>query len=498
MKLIELPPYAPTLIESTRAIGYSLEAAMADIVDNSIAAKATKVDIYFFPVDDEYVAILDNGNGMDEVSINKAMQYGSKSPIEERDKFDLGRFGLGLKTASLSQCRSLTVISKQGDVLFGRRWDIDYVIESGTWSLIALEKDEIESAPEINSLMQYESGTLVVWQKLDRMKTGEIDFEKSLGRKMDEVRNHLSLVYHRYLSGENGIKRLAISLNGVSISPADPFLAKKSTQAMDDEVIIVRGKQITVRPYILPHITKMTEEEKNALGGKDGLRKQQGFYIYRNKRLLVWGTWFRMMRKYRFLIFTDAELSTTIKTLDTINVRGIPTECQIWDMERLFRVCSSDLGRLKIEIDFRDYVDDGIPCLEASSAATADYNSYLCIIPGEVLADIYDKYGSQLLEGNVRSFLSTKVAVNKKIRETILKCPSMFFAFNNGISATAMNVEVADTRSGKVIIRAQDFQIINGGQTTGTEFPCLERIAQDKYIYRCVKDPKHYLFTVKL
>lgn len=174
------------------------------------------------------------------------------------------------------------------------------------------------------------------------------------------------------------------------------------------------------------------------------------------------------IRKYRLLIFTDAEVSDTLKQLDNLDIGGVPAECQIWDIERLFRVCCSDLGRQNIEINFREYMPEGIPCLEASNASTAEYNSYLCIIPGKVLADIYDKYGSQLLEGNVRSFLSTKVAVNKKIRETILKCPTMFFAYNNGVSATAMDVELEHSANGTHIVSARDFQIINGGQTTAS------------------------------
>lgn len=174
------------------------------------------------------------------------------------------------------------------------------------------------------------------------------------------------------------------------------------------------------------------------------------------------------IRKYRFLIFTDADMSSTIKSLDVLSVCGVPAECQIWDIERIYRVCTSDTGRQDIEIDFREYTTEGIPCLEASSAATADYNSYLCIIPGSVLADIYDQYGSQLLEGNVRSFLSTKVAVNKKIRETILKSPDMFFAYNNGVSATAMDVKIETTEHGRFLVSARDFQIINGGQTTAS------------------------------
>lgn len=175
------------------------------------------------------------------------------------------------------------------------------------------------------------------------------------------------------------------------------------------------------------------------------------------------------IRKYRLILLTDGFMSNRISEIDNRSFNGIPIECQIWDVERLFRVCFSDLGRQDIEIDFKSHTQGkGIPCVEASSTNTDDYKSYLCIIPGETLADIYDYYGSQLLEGNVRSFLSTKVAVNKKIRETILRRPQNFFAYNNGVSATAMDLVVETTSEGKVITYAKDFQIINGGQTTAS------------------------------
>lgn len=323
MRTKSLPPYAPTLIESTRAIGYSLEAAVADIIDNSIAANAVNVDIYFFPVDGAYIAILDNGSGMNEKEINIAMQYGSKNPTEERDKKDLGRFGLGLKTASLSQCRCLTVISKQGERLEGRQWDIDHVIEVGDWSLIILDEEEINEFPQVEELKKYESGTLVIWQKLDRLKAGEINFELSLGRKIDRVRNHLSLVYHRYLMGESGIRKLKLFINGEKVKAIDPFLTNKSVQAMDDETLIIQGHKILVRPYILPHISKLTSDEIKMLGGKDGLRKQQGFYVYRNKRLLVWGTWFRMMRQGDLskLARIRVDIPNTLDDLWTLDIK---------------------------------------------------------------------------------------------------------------------------------------------------------------------------------
>ena len=114
---------------------------------------------------------------------------------------------------------------------------------------------------------------------------------------MSFIREHLSLVFHRYLSGETGLKKIDIRMNNLSLEPKDPFLIKKSTQLMDDETIVVRGEKVIVKPYILPHISKLTQKELKELGGKDGLRKNQGFYVYRNKRLLVYGTWFRMMRQ---------------------------------------------------------------------------------------------------------------------------------------------------------------------------------------------------------
>ncbi len=174
------------------------------------------------------------------------------------------------------------------------------------------------------------------------------------------------------------------------------------------------------------------------------------------------------IRKYRLLLITDGYMSDRIDVLPSKNIGDTQVECQIWDIERLFKVCISNIGRQNIEIDFKAYTGKGIPCLEAHGASTDEYKSFLSIIPGYALADIYDYFGSQLLEGNVRSFLSTKVAVNKKIRETILKVPNMFFAFNNGVSATAMDLVIENSEDGKYITYAKDFQIINGGQTTAS------------------------------
>lgn len=333
MKTINLPPYAPILMESTRAIGYSLEAAIADIIDNSIAAGASVIKLNFFPVEEEYVSILDNGIGMDEDEITKAMQYGSKNPEEKRTSKDLGRFGLGLKTASLSQCRLLTVISKVEDNYQCRQWDLDYVFETGAWSLKALSKDECQNFPQFDELSKQLSGTLVIWQKLDKMQIGCANFAASMGRKMDGVREHLSLVYHRYLCGEKGLTKLNIFLNNLPIEPKDPFLVKRSQRPMDDERLYIQEKKcnVTVRAYILPHTSRLTSEELRALGGKEGLRRNQGFYVYRNKRLLVWGTWFNMQRKGELskLVRVQVDVPNELDDLWTLDIKkssAIPPE----------------------------------------------------------------------------------------------------------------------------------------------------------------------------
>lgn len=177
---------------------------------------------------------------------------------------------------------------------------------------------------------------------------------------------------------------------------------------------------------------------------------------------------FSSVQRIRFFLFTDAVKSSQIKEIEQDSFNGVQIEKQIWDIARVFKLCCMEDKNQEITIDFLDYMKNGIPCLDTGNFDTNKYRSYLGVIPGTVLADIYDKYGSKLLESNVRSFLSTKVAVNKKIRATLISTPEMFFAYNNGISVTAKEVQISSTSDGIFIKAAKDFQIINGGQTTAS------------------------------
>lgn len=321
---IDCPPYAPVLMESTRAIGYSIESAVADIIDNSIAASASEIDIFYNTIPHPYIAIIDNGNAMDADKITESMRYGSCSPSEERAEGDLGRYGLGMKMASLSQCRSLSVVSKKEDSIVARRWDLDHIIDTQSWSLEQLSPEEISSLPETSKLINQEQGTIVVWQSLDKIKSGGLTLEKSLEEKMISVKEHLELVFHRYLSGEKG-RKISMRINGVKLNPFDPFLTTKSTQPMAPEKIDIPGRKgkVIVTPYILPHPTNMTKDELEKYGGKDGMRALQGFYIYRNRRLLTWGTWFGLTKKDEFtkLARVQVDIPNSLDDLWTLDVK---------------------------------------------------------------------------------------------------------------------------------------------------------------------------------
>jgi len=173
------------------------------------------------------------------------------------------------------------------------------------------------------------------------------------------------------------------------------------------------------------------------------------------------------IRRYVLVLLTDKISSDRIENIAIENYSGTPIEYGVWDMARIYRKCS-DRESEGLIVNFRDYLAEGIPCLEAYSAQTEEYKSFLCVLPGNILANIYDRWGSRLLESNVRSFLSTKVAVNKRIRTTILTEPKNFFAYNNGIAATATDVVIEQIHNLNYITEIHGLQIVNGGQTTAS------------------------------
>lgn len=290
----EAVPEATSLIETFRAIGYSLQTAVADILDNSISASAKHIWIHFaWEGEKSWVSIRDDGKGMTDSEIKKAMRPGSISPVDQRDPKDLGRFGLGLKTASFSQCRKLTVISKkETDPISFWSWDLDYVINTRKWNLIKIPPLDIYK----KQLENCSSGTIILWENIDRLvkstvKESDNDLNNFL-KAAQSVKAHIAMVFHRYIE----LNRIKIIFNGDEIAAWDPYLkGEKATQPLPEEPL-ANGK-IIVKPYVLPHASKITEAVHKRGEGPRGWNDQQGFYIYRNERLLLAGDWLGMFRK---------------------------------------------------------------------------------------------------------------------------------------------------------------------------------------------------------
>lgn len=284
---MELPPLASMLMQSLRSVGYNTSAALADLVDNSIAAKATTVRISLSLMPVPYAALVDNGEGMNETALIAAMRYGSRDPRDARSGGDLGRFGLGLKTASLSQCRRLTVATVNEGRLLAARWDLDECDRRQSWWLERPPHDNIPVEP-LTILRQQGRGTAVIWEKLDRTDVaGEQAFI--------DAADHLALVFHRYLSGEFQ-SPLSISLNERPLVAFDPFLEGHSRgQALHAEPIPIDGHAVKVSPFVLPFPSRLGPGDLEKAGGRESLKTRHGFYIYRGGRLVVPGGWFRIV-----------------------------------------------------------------------------------------------------------------------------------------------------------------------------------------------------------
>ncbi|WP_281321904.1 ATP-binding protein [Flavobacterium aestivum] len=293
IKKHEAVPPAGSMIESLRDLGYSPETAAADIIDNAIFARAKNIWIDFkWNGKLSKVSFRDDGKGMNEDELIQAMRPGSQSPSIKREVNDLGRFGLGLKTASFSQCRLFTVLSrKKNTPITYWRWDLDYTTDPNTagWTILNMADEE-----DIELTNNMEEGSIVVWQNLDRIiETNKKEIsEDEFYNVAEKVKRHIEMIFHRYL--ETG--KIKIIFNEIQVNGWDPFLkGEAATQPFPEELL--ENGSVKVKAYVLPHRSKLEEDvwiENEERGGWDTL---QGFYIYRNERLLLAADWLGITRK---------------------------------------------------------------------------------------------------------------------------------------------------------------------------------------------------------
>lgn len=305
-------------IESFRSLGYTVEAAVANLVDNSITAQARHVNVEFtWDGRNSWVAVVDDGTGMTEDELVTAMTVAARGPSVPRGPKDLGRFGMGLKTASFSQARQLIVsTARAGGPRVTRAWDLNVVMRSGEWRLL---QEVAPADAAILESMWNGQGTLVLWRNLHRFdiegitatdKAAKTHFYEEIANRVEP---HLGMVFGRFLDG----KRLSLTIHDNPVRPWDPFLRNQEyVQALYPESISMSGHTMRIAGYVLPHPRYLGEVRAREAAGPRGWLDQQGFYVYRRDRLIVAGDWlgirgFRKEDKYilaRIAVDIPAEL----------------------------------------------------------------------------------------------------------------------------------------------------------------------------------------------
>lgn len=326
-----------------RATGYDLETALADVVDNSITASANSIQIIISEEGrSSWIAIVDDGTGMDEKTLVRAMTFGAINPAAPRDPRDLGRFGLGLKTASLSQCRRLTVITRPpGGEVRVRCWDVDVIETTDAWTLLRSSQSPHLEQRFRKALLARRSGTVVLWELLDRLghEDGEGEIADRLQRAVPRIEEHLGMVFHRYLEGPQALE---ILIGTEAVRPWDPFMRnEKAVQMLGEETLEYGGHQVVVRPYVLPHVSKLSGEGHRRGAGPRGWTDQQGFYVYRNRRLLVGGSWLKLgfvKEEHHKLARVQLDFPNGLDFAWDINVRksrAVPPDALRADLKRI-------------------------------------------------------------------------------------------------------------------------------------------------------------------
>ncbi|MFD4710545.1 ATP-binding protein [Streptomyces sp. NPDC058430] len=333
-KFESIAPSAARLTESLRDIGYDFPAAVADLVDNSVSAGAEHVDILIeFSGPESYVLIADDGVGMSESLLTEALRYGTRRDYEQGE---LGRYGLGLKTASLSQCRAVTVATRTSikvPRLYVRTLDLDVISESDQW---VVSKPGREGLPQrALAYLTEGTGTVIVWEKLDRVLPERRPEGGWARRRLEAMAKrtteHLGMVFHRFLEGTGGGRRLVITVNGEKVESWNPFApgepARTELPSQRFEVTI-GGLSGTVRlnRYVLPAKEHFSAPEQfEYMSGPLKWNRQQGLYIYRADRLVQWGGWsgIRAIDEHTKLARASLDFDTDLDGAFNINVAKV-------------------------------------------------------------------------------------------------------------------------------------------------------------------------------
>lgn len=352
MAALELLP-GIDLLQSMRSVGYSFETAVADILDNSITAGARRVEVKVDVAQGRFVSIRDDGRGMSAAEALEALRLAGTARTGADGASSLGRFGLGLKTASLSQGRRVDVISRRGGVTTGLAWDMDMVIEHRRWVVDELDEERIANLPEYHRPLDGADGTVVLWTKLDYLTSSATKVETHLSAKVKSLHEHLGLVFHRYLADHGGLE---IVLNGQPVDPVDPFLSDlPRTQRTPIQSIAFAGAEVRLQGFTLPFMKDIPAALRQRADLSTAMREYQGFYVYRNRRLISRGGWFNLRRKEELTkqARVMVDISDALDLLWQVDIRKARSEPPVTFREAVRPLMDSLVGRSEKVHTFR-------------------------------------------------------------------------------------------------------------------------------------------------
>jgi len=354
-RMTSVTPSAARLTDSLRDIGYDFSSAIADLVDNSITAEATEVNVVIeFDGEASRVFIADNGSGMTVNGLTEAMRFGSRRKYA---RGDLGRYGLGLKTASLSQGRCLTVVTRSSTgrgLIQTRQLDLDLIARFDDWLII--QPDRTDVVDRARNLIEDAAGTVVIWEKLDRVVPAKNAAGGWARRRFETLQQktseHLAMVFHKFLSGEVGGERLVITVNGQKLLPWDPFArSEKATQELVQQTFEIEHGDaagvVSLRRFVLPGRDQFSSPaEFERMSGPLKWNRQQGLYTYRAGRLVQWGGWagVRSIDEHTKLARVSLDFDTDLDAAFNINVAkmrvSVPSQLRHMIERPVNEVCS--------------------------------------------------------------------------------------------------------------------------------------------------------------
>ncbi|MEU5932436.1 ATP-binding protein [Micromonospora sp. NPDC047187] len=365
-------PEPAGMVASLSSLGYSLPAAVADLIDNSVSAGARNIDVEFtWAGRDSWIAVADDGRGMSLPELVTAMTVAARGPSTFRSSTDLGRFGVGLKSASFSQSRQLSVATATAGNWNMRTWDLDVVEESGEWRLLHGADDETTAI--LGRLRSNaDRGTIVLWRRLNGYHRGEVSADDERTQKQfyaeaARAESHLGMVFARFLAGGQGQRR-NLRVSGSAVEPWDPFMSKHpSVQRLPTENLPLGGSTVRVEAFILPSAYRLTPEEYEGAAGPQGWLDQQGFYVYRRNRLILAGDWLghrgmRREEKYNLAriavdipVGTDVEWSVDVRKSSVVPPVGLRQH--LYRVARQARATAADVLRHRGGVAARTHGD---------------------------------------------------------------------------------------------------------------------------------------------